>query len=128
MEFEPLLTLFLYRSFSLNIGLGVDLSDFDSNALWLIVVISITAIIGKILGSGIGAKLGGLSSLESLQLGIGMVSRGEVGLIVAKIGLDNGLITSSTFSAVVAMIIVTTLVTPVLLRASFRNKIVMQSG
>jgi Kef-type K+ transport system membrane component KefB len=56
---------------------------------------------------------------ESLQLGVGMISRGEVGLIVAQLGLDEGLLDQTTFSAVIGMVILTTVVTPPLLRASF---------
>jgi Kef-type K+ transport system membrane component KefB len=59
---------------------------------------------------------------ESLQLGIGMVSRGEVGLIIAKIGIGAGFITNELFSAIVAMILATTVVTPPLLRWSFSSK------
>jgi len=82
-------------------------------------VISVLAIIGKLLGAGGGAKLAHYSWRESIQLGIGMVSRGEVGLIVAKVGLDQGLVTPSIFSAIVGMVLVTTLVTPPMLRAAF---------
>jgi Kef-type K+ transport system membrane component KefB len=55
-----------------------------------------------------------------MQLGIGMMSRGEVGLIVASVGVTNGLINKSTFSAVVGVVVVTTLLTPPLLRAAFQ--------
>jgi Kef-type K+ transport system membrane component KefB len=82
-------------------------------------VITLTAILGKWLGAGIGAWLGGLTRRESVQLGAGMVSRGEVGLIVASVGIDQGLVVQDTFSAVVAMVLVTTLVTPPLLRGLF---------
>ena len=55
-------------------------------------------------------------------MGIGMVSRGEVGLIVAKIGIDNGFIDPDVFSGVVGMVLITTLVTPPLLRLSFSSE------
>ena len=82
-------------------------------------VISIAAILGKLIGSGLGAKLGDFSWRESIQLGIGMISRGEVGLIVAAVGLEAGLISPSLFSAIIGMVLITTLVTPPMLRASF---------
>ena len=65
--------------------------------------------------------MGGLSSREALQLGIGMMSRGEVGLIVATVGVTQGLINDEVFSAVVGVVIITTLLTPPLLRASFKK-------
>jgi Kef-type K+ transport system membrane component KefB len=85
-------------------------------------LISFAAIIGKIIGSGLGAKLGKFTWLESLQLGIGMVSRGEVGLIVASVGLQTGLLDAELFSAIIGMVLITTLVTPPLLRASFAQQ------
>jgi Kef-type K+ transport system membrane component KefB len=66
--------------------------------------------------------MGGLNLRESVQLGAGMVSRGEVGLIVAGVGINEGLVSSGEFSAVVAMVLVTTLVTPPILRSLFSQK------
>jgi Kef-type K+ transport system membrane component KefB len=85
-------------------------------------VITLVAIIGKWLGAGIGARLGGLSLRESIQLGAGMISRGEVGLIVAGVGINEGLVSSNEFSAIVVMVLVTTLVTPPILRSLFSQK------
>lgn len=75
--------------------------------------------IGKVLGAGIGAKLGKFNWLESLQLGIGMISRGEVGLIVATVGLTENLLNPDLYTSIVGMVLITTLITPPLLRASF---------
>lgn len=111
---------FFVPIFFVNIGLMIDLRELSADALWILLGISIFAIIGKILGAGGGAKLGGYTWLESLQLGIGMVSRGEVGLIVATIGLSEGHLTGDVFSAVIGMILITTLITPPLLRWAFK--------
>ena len=109
--------------FFVNIGLQINVREMPASAIWLILAISAVGILGKIIGSGIGAKLGKFSWVESLQLGIGMVSRGEVGLIVASVGLTNGLLSEEVFSAIVAMVLITTLVTPPLLRASFSDRL-----
>jgi Kef-type K+ transport system membrane component KefB len=94
-----------------------------SGSGWILaVVITVVAILSKIIGSGAGAKLAGFTNKESLQLGIGMVSRGEVGLIVAAFALSERLISQANFSIVVFMVIVATVVTPPLLRASFANQ------
>jgi Kef-type K+ transport system membrane component KefB len=106
--------------FFINVGLTANLRDLISPTFWLFAVMTVVAIIGKILGAGAGALLGGLDRRESLQLGIGMMSRGEVGLIVATVGVTQGLINEVIFSAVVGVVIMTTLLTPPLLRASFR--------
>jgi Kef-type K+ transport system membrane component KefB len=79
--------------------------------------------LSKIIGAGAGAMLGGLSRQESLQVGIGMMSRGEVGLIVASVGVTQDLIDETVFAAVVGVVIITTLLTPPLLRASFTKSI-----
>ncbi len=107
--------------FFVNIGLNVDIRGMDPSVLWILLAISFIAIIGKIIGAGLGARLGKFSWLESLQLGIGMISRGEVGLIVATIGLSENLLNPDLYSVIVGMVIITTLVTPPLLRASFAS-------
>src|SRR5688572_18706942 len=108
--------------FFINIGLSVNARSLQIEMLWFTLVIILTAIIGKWLGAGIGAKLGGLNLRESVQLGAGMVSRGEVGLIVANVGINQGLVSSDEFSAIVGMVLFTTLVTPPILRALFAQK------
>lgn len=112
---------FFVPIFFVNIGLDVDLTAIGSNDWLLALVITVIAVLSKIVGSGGGARLAGFSSRESLQLGIGMVSRGEVGLIVASFALVEGLISSASFSIVVFMVIVATILTPPLLRASFAS-------
>jgi len=71
-------------------------------------------------GAG-GALAGGFNRRDSLRLGVGMISRGEVGLIVASVALRTELIHPSTFSGIVFMVIVATLVTPPLLRLVYRD-------
>jgi Kef-type K+ transport system membrane component KefB len=110
---------FFVPIFFVNIGLEVDLLAITGSGWILAVVITIVAVLSKIIGSGGGAKLTGFTNRESLQLGIGMVSRGEVGLIVASFALSESLISSANFSIVVFMVIVATVITPPLLRVSF---------
>lgn len=112
---------FFVPVFFISIGLTINLRSLPINSLWIILLICAVAIFGKILGAGLGAKLAGFNPKEALQLGIGMVSRGEVGLIIAQVGINQNLITNDIFSAVVAMVLVTTLVTPPLLRAAFKH-------
>lgn len=111
---------FFVPVFFINIGLTINIRELDPSAIWITLLIIVVAILGKILGAGLGAYFGRFSPRESLQMGIGMVSRGEVGLIVAKVGLDQGLLSPGLFSAIVGMVLVTTLVTPPMLRAAFR--------
>lgn len=107
--------------FFINIGLHIDIHDMGISSLWTLLAVSVVAILGKIIGSGLGARLGKFEWKESLQLGVGMVSRGEVGLIVATVGLQENLLNPDLYSAIVGMVLITTLITPPLLRASFSN-------
>lgn len=105
--------------FFVNVGLSANARDLTGDNLLLFLGMTFVAIVGKVLGAGFGAQLGGLTERESLQLGIGMMSRGEVGLIVASVGVNQGLIGEDIFAAAVGVVILTTLLTPPLLRLSF---------
>jgi Kef-type K+ transport system membrane component KefB len=113
---------FFVPIFFVNIGLEVDLTAITGSGWILALVITVVAVLSKIIGSGGGAKLAGFTNKEALQLGIGMVSRGEVGLIVASFALSERLISAANFSIVVFMVIVATVLTPPLLRASFAQR------
>jgi Kef-type K+ transport system membrane component KefB len=78
--------------FFINIGLSVNARSLQVEMIWFTLAIILTAVVGKWVGAGIGARLGGLNVRESIQLGAGMVSRGEVGLIVANVGINEGLV------------------------------------
>jgi Kef-type K+ transport system membrane component KefB len=102
--------------FFLSIGLEANARELGGGGWPFALVLLVVAVISKVLGSGLGARLGGLSSGEALRLGTGMVSRGEVGLIVASVALAAEVISSDVFASVVIMVLATTLVTPLLLR------------
>lgn len=112
---------FFVPIFFISIGLSVNLNEVQINAIWLTLAIIVTAIATKFLGAGLGARLGGLTWREAWQLGAGMISRGEVGLIVASVGIVEGLVSQEEFSAIVGMVVVSTLVTPPLLRLLFKD-------
>ena len=109
--------------FFVNIGLMVNVRSMDTSAIWLLVVLSVTAILSKLTGAGAGARLAGFSWRESAQVGAGMVSRGEVGLILATVGLNSGLMSESVFSNIVGVVLVSTLITPLLLRWLFKEPV-----
>ena len=112
---------FFVPIFFVSIGLGVNLRELNVDSIWVFLGISAIAILGKIIGSGAGALLARFTPRESLQIGFGMVSRGEVGLIIANIGAKAGYLDEELLTIIVGMILVTTLVTPPMLRASFRS-------
>lgn len=108
--------------FFVDVGLKANGRLITGETLWLLVVMTLVAVASKIIGSGGGARLAGYSQLESLQLGVGMMSRGEVGLIVATVGITEGLISESVYASVIGVVILTTLLTPPMLRALFKQR------
>ena len=108
--------------FLVNIGLQANLRAISGTAWFLAIALTVVAIFTKVIGSGLGALAGGFDRRDSLRLGVGMISRGEVGLIVASVALGAGLISQEIFSGVVFMVIVATLVTPPLLRLTYRDE------
>ena len=104
--------------FFVNIGLQANGRELDSSVLFAIALIAV-AIVTKAFGCGLFARLSGFSTKESVRVGVGMISRGEVGLIVAGYGLTHQIIGRDVFSASVVMVLVTTMVTPPLLRLTF---------
>ena len=108
--------------FFINVGLSANARELGGESLLLFATMTVVAIIGKVLGAGTGASLSGFNRQEALRLGVGMISRGEVGLIVASVGISQGLIGQEIFSAVVGVVIVTTLITPLLLRALYSER------
>lgn len=108
--------LFFSPVFFASVGLKVNLEGITSAMVVFSVVLLVIAILAKIIGCGLGAKICGFTGRESLQVGVGMVSRGEVALIVAQKGYALGLLSSALFPPIVIVVIATTLLTPILLK------------
>jgi Kef-type K+ transport system membrane component KefB len=113
-------TELLVPFFLAGIGLHVDLAVFGSReTIVLGILILVAAVISKLAGCGLSAyKLG---KAEAFRIGAGMVPRGEVGMVVAQIGLGMGVVSQNIYGVVVFMAAATTLVAPALLRRAFRD-------
>ena len=92
------------------------------NDFWFIAVITVAAIATKIIGAGVGARLAGFNWLSGYEIGAGMVSRGEMALIIAQIGYQGKLLSADRYSAVITAIILTTLIAPLLLRQAVKRQ------
>ncbi|MFA5340064.1 MAG: cation:proton antiporter [Candidatus Omnitrophota bacterium] len=112
--------------FLIDIGLRADARELGGSAVFAIGIILI-AIVTKAVGCMAGARATGFSSKESFRVGIGMISRGEVGLIIASYGLTHAIIQKDIFSAMVLMVLITTLITPVLLHFVFPKKHIVET-
>ena len=108
--------MFFAPIFFASIGFKTELSGMNTELAIFSVLLLIIAVLTKVVGCGLGARLCGFNGHESLSVGVGMISRGEVALIVAQKGAAVGLISTSMFPAIVLVVIVTTLVTPILLK------------
>jgi len=106
------------------IGAQVDLTGVNLNVLTLGGVLIAIAIVTKIAGCGLPAILFLKNKDKSMKVGIGMVSRGEVGLIVAGVGVSSGVLSDDIYTAVILMVAVTTIITPFLLKWSYRKDVV----
>ena len=118
-------TELLVPFFLAGIGLHVSLAAFSNprNALLAIVILA-AAIVSKAIGCGLGAY--GLGRANAVRIGVGMIPRGEVGMVVAQIGLGFGIISQNVYGIVVFMSVMTTVVAPPLIKAAYRG--VLQAG
>jgi Kef-type K+ transport system membrane component KefB len=114
---------FLVPIFFVDVGLQTDLSIFPTNAFPFALALLTMAVISKIIGVGIGALLGGFDKSESLRVGVCMISRGEVGLIIATLGLNSGIFEreDKLFASLFLVILLTTIMTPPLVRLVFKE-------
>ncbi len=110
---------FFVPIFLISIGLRTDARSLGVDSLFFAAAIIAVAIAAKVGGCWLGARSAGFATEEALRVGVGMISRGEVGLIIAAIGLTQGRIDQNIYAIMVVMVIVTTVVTPLLLRRVF---------
>lgn len=121
-RFETTAYMLLSPIFFASIGIKVIIPQMTPSLIAFSVALVIIAVITKILGCGLGAKICRYTNKEAVQIGTGMVSRGEVALIVASKGAAFGLMGSVFFGPIVIMVVVTTIITPVLLKLVFSKK------
>ena len=119
------ITSLMITFFFVNVGLMVDISSLtDGGVIILVVVVIILAMLTKYFGCGLGAKLGDKSIDRSSFsiIGVGMMPRGEVGIIIASIGLNAGVMSGDLYTVVVMMSVMTTIIAPPILSALFKKK------
>ena len=121
-RFGILSYILLSPVFFASIGIQVELPKMDAMILLFAVLLVIVAVLTKVVGCGLGAKLCHYSNQDALRIGMGMVSRGEVALIVASKGNAVGLMSPSLLGPVVVVVVITTIISPVLLKMTFHSK------
>ncbi|MDF2923740.1 MAG: sodium:proton antiporter [Paenibacillaceae bacterium] len=116
---EPVAYSLFVPVFFVSIGLNVSFAGVGSQ-IGLVVCLTVVAVITKLAGGALGARITGFNNQASLAVGAGMISRGEVALIIASTGLQAGLLLPEYFTSVVITVIATTLIAPPLLKLLFR--------
>ncbi len=122
-EYVSKLEIIFAPLFFAIIGAQVDLRGINLNVLILAGVIVAVAIFTKLVGCGLPAMLFLKNKGKAMKVGIGMISRGEVGLIVAGVGVSSGALTNDIYTTVIIMVAVTTIVTPIWLKVAYRKEV-----
>ena len=124
-KFDVIAYMLLSPIFFASIGLKVDGEAVTHMGVLVVIyaiVLTVMAILTKVIGCGLGAKACGYKNYQCLRIGVGMVSRGEVALIVANKGIEAGLMSSEIVAPVIIVVIVTTILTPIILKPVFMRK------
>lgn len=119
---ETLSYMLISPVFFASIGLKVVLPEMTPSIIMFSILLVVIAILTKIIGCGIGAKLCHYTNTQSMRIGVGMISRGEVALIVATKGVSVGLMNDQFFGPIIIMVVITTVITPILLKVVFKQK------
>ena len=114
MVFAPL--------FFVGIGLKTTINSMNGILLLFSICFVIVGLVGKIIGCGLCARIMRFSGRDSMKIGIGMMARGEVALITAQKGLAAGLLTSDYFTAVILLILASSIITPVMLKRQYKKE------
>ncbi|HEY7111102.1 MAG TPA: cation:proton antiporter [Nitrososphaeraceae archaeon] len=126
-EYVDKLEIIFAPLFFAIIGAQVNLTGFNLDVLILSLVVIVVAIVTKLVGCGLPSIVFLKDKSKAMKVGIGMISRGEVGLIVAGIGVTSGALSSNIYTTVIIMVAITTIITPVWLKKAY-SKEPIQAG
>lgn len=121
-RFETLSYTLISPVFFASIGLKMTMPEMTPHIIIFSVLLMVIAVLTKIIGCGLGAKLCKYSNREAVQVGVGMVSRGEVALIVATKGAALGLMSNAFMGPIILTVVFTTVIAPILLKFAFANR------
>jgi Kef-type K+ transport system membrane component KefB len=122
-EYVDKLQIIFAPLFFAIIGAQVDLRGVNVDVLFLAGIIIAIAVVSKLIGCGLPSLLFLKDKARSMRVGVGMVSRGEVGLIVAGVGISSGALTNNIYTAVIIMVAATTIITPVWLKFAYKSQL-----
>jgi Kef-type K+ transport system membrane component KefB len=121
-EYVDKLQIIFAPLFFAIIGAQVDLRGVNANVLYFSAILVGVAIVTKLIGTGLPAMLFLKNKNKAIKVGIGMISRGEVGLIVAGVGVSSGALTSDVYTSVIVMVAASTIITPLWLKTAYKRE------
>jgi Kef-type K+ transport system membrane component KefB len=121
-EYVDKLQIIFAPLFFAIIGAQVDLRGVNLDVLYIAGIMIAIAVITKLIGTGLPSIIFLKERTKAMRVGIGMISRGEVGLIVAGVGVSSGALTNDIYTAVIIMVAATTIITPIWLKMSYRKE------
>jgi len=122
-EYVEKLEIIFAPLFFAIIGAQVNLTGVNWDVLFLTSIVVAVAIITKLMGCGLPAMIFLKDRSKAMRVGIGMISRGEVGLIVAGIGVTSGALTSNIYTTLIIMVAITTMITPIWLKKEYNKEV-----
>jgi Kef-type K+ transport system membrane component KefB len=120
-EYVDKLQIIFAPLFFAIIGAQVDLRDVNLDVLFLAGILVAVAVVTKLVGTGLPALVFLKDKSKSMRIGVGMISRGEVGLIVAGVGVSSGALTNDIYTTIIIMLAATTIITPIWLKIAYRK-------
>jgi Kef-type K+ transport system membrane component KefB len=121
-EYVDKLQIIFAPLFFAIIGAQVDLRGVNLDILYLAGILVAIAVVTKLVGTGLPAYIFLKNKTKSFRVGVGMISRGEVGLIVAGVGVSSGALTNDIYTTVIIMVAATTIITPIWLKLAYRKE------
>lgn len=121
-KFDVLSFMLLSPIFFASIGIKTHITGVTSQIVIFTLLLLVLAVLSKVVGCGLGARMMGFNNTDSLRIGVGMVSRGEVALILAGKGAAIGLMNTIYFAPLILVVVVTTIATPILLKVVYKDK------
>jgi len=115
-DYTERLSILFSPIFFAVIGAEFNVNALTMEGIWVILLLTVVAVISKLLGCGIPASILLRNYRRGFRVGVGMISRGEVGLIIAGIGITSGILSQSLYNAIIVMVVSTTIMTPILLK------------
>src|ERR671925_1141737 len=122
-EYVDKLQIIFAPLFFAIIGAQVDLRDVNLDVLYIAGIMIAIAIITKLIGCGLPSIIFLKEKSKAMKVGIGMISRGEVGLIIAGVGVSSGALTNDIYTSVIIMVAATTIITPVWLKFAYKSQL-----